>query len=211
MQQSAIFCQNGGSHQLCKDGSPCRPLTQRQDLDFTRFFDDPLPPAPEITPARQQKISEETQIGARNLQDQGRYIRVVTGSKDRPPAPANAHVLVVEDDEATALLLERVLFKNGYKVSTAHNRDEIVASLTRGQLPDLILLDVMLPDTNGFEVLMRVRANTRLKSTRVMMLTSLGAPGDVSRGLALGVDGYLTKPVSPAVLVQAIRECMGWE
>jgi len=183
----------------------------RQDLDFTKFFDDPLPLAPEITPASLQKISEETEIGARNLQDHGRYIRVVTGSKDRPPGPANAHVLVVEDDHATAALLERVLFKNGYVVSTAHNRDEIVASLTRVQMPDLILLDVMLPDTNGFEVLARVRANNRLKSTRVMMLTSLGSPGDVARGLALGVNGYLTKPVSPAALVQAIRECMGWD
>ena len=183
----------------------------RQDLDFTRFFDDPLPQVAEITPARQVKISEETEIGTRNLQNQGRYVRVVTGSKERPPAPANAHVLVVEDDEATASLLERVLFKHGYKVSTARDRAEIIARLTGAQLPDLVLLDVMLPDTNGFEVLTRLRANTRLKSTRVMMLTSLGAPGDVGRGLALGVDGYLTKPVSPAVLVQAIRECMGWE
>lgn len=183
----------------------------RMDLDFTKFFDDPLPATAVITPASQLKINEEIEIGARNLQDQGRYIRVVTGFKDLPPAPANAHVLVVEDDAATASLLERVLFKNGYKVSRAHNRDEIVACLRQPQMPDLVLLDVMLPDTNGFEVLARIRANSRLKNTRVMMLTSLGAPGDVGRGLSLGVNGYLTKPVSPAVLVQAIRECLGWE
>lgn len=183
----------------------------REELDFTKFFDNPAPPPPEFTPAKLQQISEETQIGAQNLLDQGRYIRVVAGVKDLPPAPANAHVLVVEDDVSTAKLLERVLFKNGYQVSCAHNRLEILERLNQPQLPDLILLDVMLPETNGFEVLARLRAHRRLKSIRVMILTSLSSPDDVARGLALGVNGYLTKPVSPAVLVQAIRECMGWE
>ncbi len=181
------------------------------ESDLAAFFDNPAPASPEITPARQQQIGAETEIGARNLQDKGRYIRVVTGSSDAPPAPANARVLVIEDDIATATLLERVLFKNGYQVTRAHNRAEILAGLSQPQLPDLVLLDVMLPDTNGFDVLARMRANIRLTSIRVMILTSLGSPGDVGRGLALGVNGYLTKPVSPAVLVQAIRECMGWE
>ena len=181
------------------------------ESEFAAFFDNPAPAPAAITPARQQQIGEETEIGARNLQDKGRYIRVVTGSSDAPPAPANARVLVIEDDIATATLLERVLFKNGYQVTRAHNRAEILAGLSQPQLPDLVLLDVMLPDTNGFDVLARMRANIRLGSIRVMILTSLGSPGDVGRGLALGVNGYLTKPVSPAVLVQAIRECMGWE
>ena len=181
------------------------------EFDLADFFDNPAPPPPEFTPATQQQISDETEIGARNLLDKGRYVRVVTGFKDLPPAPANARVLVVEDDVSTSKLLERVLFKNGYQVSRAHSRVEILANLNRPQLPDLILLDVMLPDANGFELLARLRASERFKDVRVMMLTSLGSPGDVGRGLSLGVNGYLTKPVSPAALVQALRECMGWE
>ena len=181
------------------------------ESDFAAFFDNPAPAPPAITPARQQQIGAETEIGARNLQDKGRYIRVVTGSSDAPPAPANARVLVIEDDIATATLLERVLFKNGYQVTRAHNRAEILAGLSQAQLPDLVLLDVLLPDTNGFDVLARMRANIRLTNVRVMILTRLGSPGDVGRGLALGVNDYLTKPVRPAVSVQAMRECMGWE
>ena len=181
------------------------------EFDLADLFDNPVPPPPEITPATRQQISDETEIGARNLQDKGRYVRVVTGFTDLPPAPANARVLVIEDDLSTSTLLERVLFKNGYQVSRAHNRVEILDNLNQPQLPDLILLDVMLPDANGFELLARLRASERFKDVRVMILTSLGSPGDVGRGLSLGVNGYLTKPVSPAVLVQALRECMGWE
>jgi two-component system, OmpR family, response regulator len=183
---------------------------ERPELDFTNFFNNPAPAVPAPTVAEQQRITEETEIGASALQTKGVFVRVVTGVKDREPAPANARILVVEDDEATATLIERVLKKGGYQITRAHNRAEIISGLNQPELPDLILLDVMLPDTNGFDVLSRLRDNARLANVRVMMLTSLNTPQDVGRGLTLGVNGYLTKPISPASLIQAIRECLGW-
>ena len=182
----------------------------RPDLDFTAFFDNPVPVPPLVSADQQRLISEETEIGAKNLLANGRYVRVLVDHSALPPAPVNSQVLVVEDDIATATLLERVLTKSGLQVTRAHNRAEIIAALNRPQLPDLVLLDVMLPDTTGFDVLARLRANARLKDVRVLILTSLAGDGDVKRGLTLGVNGYLTKPITPAVLLEAIRETMGW-
>ena len=181
----------------------------RPDLDFTKVFEAAAPAAPAISAAEQKKIDDEVLIGAQDLQASGRYVRVVSGSDDLPPAPDNARILVVEDDVATAIVIERVLQKSGYRVTRAHNRAEIVAGLNQAPLPDLVLLDVMLPDTTGFEVLARLRSHRVLGNLRVMMLTSLNSPGDVGRGLALCVNGYLTKPIKPPVLLQAIAECLG--
>lgn len=181
----------------------------RPDLDFTKIFESAAPAAPLISVAEQKKIDDEMVIGAEGLENHGRYVRVVSGSTDLPPAPADARILVVEDDVATAVVIERVLQKSGYRVTRAHNRDEIIAGLNQLPLPDLVLLDVMLPDTSGFDVLARLRAHHILGSMRVMMLTSLNSPVDVGRGLALNVNGYLTKPIRPPVLVAAIAECLG--
>lgn len=75
--------------------------------------------------------------------------------------------------------------------------------------PDLILLDIMLPDANGFPVLERLRRHPELSTNPVVMLTSLSEPADVAKGLALGATGYMSKPARPQALLSAIDIVVG--
>ena len=188
-------------------GSQAKP----HDVDFTSIFEAAaLKPDAAPTPQQQQKIDAETQIGARALSDTGAYVRVRMVNPGKPPviSPIEPEILVIEDDVATATLIERVLTKHNFKVRRAHNRAEIVAALNQA-FYDLVLLDVMLPDANGFEILRVMRTHPRLNEVPVLMLTSLTEDKDVARGLQLGVNGYLSKPISPKALVAAINKCMG--
>ena len=178
-------------------------------VDFSRIFDAPaVPSVPAVDVAAQKKLEAETEIGLRTLARDGAYVRLVTPGAVPVIAPVSPRVLVVEDDVGTANLIERVLVKGGYTVIRAHHRAEIVAALNQA-VPDLVLLDVMLPDANGFDVLTRIRAHRKLAEVPVMMLTSLDSADDVGQGLALGVNGYLSKPISPATLLASIHECLG--
>ena len=76
-------------------------------------------------------------------------------------------------------------------------------------LPDLILLDVMLPDINGFDVLNRIRRHAAIQAVPVIMLTSRSETADIARGLSLGADAYLTKPVLPSTLIDAVQAVLG--
>ena len=117
-------------------------------------------------------------------------------------------VLIVEDEESILLSLEFLLDKEGYAVSTA--RDGAVALQILGQQkPDLILLDVMLPLIDGFELCRLIRENPALHDTRIMLLTARGREAEIARGMALGADAYLTKPFSTRELMEKIRALLG--
>jgi DNA-binding response OmpR family regulator len=76
-------------------------------------------------------------------------------------------------------------------------------------LPDLVLLDVMMPKKSGFEVCQEVRANDVLQDIKILMLTAKGRDTDVAKGLALGADGYMTKPFATRELVRKVAEMLG--
>ena len=117
-------------------------------------------------------------------------------------------VLIVEDEESILLSLEFLLDKEGYAVSTA--RDGAVALQILGQQkPDLILLDVMLPLIDGFELCRLIRENPALHDTRIMLLTARGREAEIARGMALGADAYLTKPFSTRELMEKVRRLLG--
>jgi putative two-component system response regulator len=103
------------------------------------------------------------------------------------------------------MLIEAVLHKFGYPTRRARNREEIARGLAAKPTPNLVLLDVMLPDVNGFDVLNRMRQHSALKDIPVLMLTSLSERKDITRGLALGASGYLTKPALPSTLIDAVQ------
>jgi len=117
-------------------------------------------------------------------------------------------VLIVEDDDGTALVIEKALHTLGCQTRRARNRLEIAEALGK-PFPHLVLLDVMLPDANGFDVLNRIRQHPKLQHIPVMMLTSLGERKDVTRGLMLGANGYITKPVLPSTLLEAVEAVVG--
>ena len=186
-------------------------LGKPHNVDFTGIFDAAaLAPSAPPPAALKKKIDDETGIGARELSATGAYVRVRLVTPGKPPviSPLEPEILVIEDDVATATLIERVLTKHKFKVRRAHNRAEIIAALNHA-FYDLVLLDVMLPDANGFDILRSMRRHPRLSEVPVLMLTSLTDSADVSRGLELGVNGYLSKPVSPKTLVDSIIKCMG--
>jgi DNA-binding response OmpR family regulator len=89
------------------------------------------------------------------------------------------------------------------------NREETLEQIRRPPIPDLVLLDVMLPDTDGFQILERFRQHPALRSLPVMMLTASATRGAVLKGLTGGANGYITKPFELPVLVKAVHAVLG--
>lgn len=119
-----------------------------------------------------------------------------------------ASVLIVEDEESILLSLEFLLGKEGYAVQTARDGAAALHTL-QIQPPDLVLLDVMLPLIDGFELCRLIRENPALRGTRIMLLTARGRETEIARGLALGADAYLTKPFSTHDLMEKVRTLLG--
>ena len=116
----------------------------------------------------------------------------------------SVHALIVEDEESILMSLEFLLTQEGYSVSTAQD-GAAALDAAANRTPDLVLLDVMLPHMDGFEVCRQMRANPELRNTRIMMVTARGRDSEVEHGLALGADDFLTKPFSTRELMEKIR------
>jgi two-component system, OmpR family, phosphate regulon response regulator PhoB len=113
-------------------------------------------------------------------------------------------VLIVEDEEALSLLLRYNLEAEGYEVDTVARGDEAEIRL-RERMPDLVVLDWMLPGLSGIELCRRIRARRETERLPVIMLTARGEEGDRVRGLATGADDYVTKPFSVPELLARMR------
>lgn len=110
-------------------------------------------------------------------------------------------ILAVDDEQRMVRFIQLNLEQDGFQVITAYNGKEALEQV-RTQLPDLVLLDIMMPDINGFEVLKKIR---EVNNVPVIMLTAKGEEDDRIQGLELGADDYITKPFSPRELVSRIR------
>lgn len=120
----------------------------------------------------------------------------------------NLKVLVADDEPNIVISLEYLLKREGYTVLVAKDGQEALDAIAL-ERPDLVLLDVMMPKKTGFEVCQAVRANEVLQSTKILMLTAKGRDTDVAKGLALGADGYMTKPFSTRELVLKVAQMLG--
>jgi two-component system alkaline phosphatase synthesis response regulator PhoP len=116
-------------------------------------------------------------------------------------------VLVVDDERDIVELVAYNLAKNGYEVRCASTGEEALEA-AREQAPDLIVLDLMLPDVDGLEVCRLLKANSRTTHVPIVMLTAKGEEADVVAGLERGADDYVTKPFSPRVLLARVRAVM---
>ncbi len=125
----------------------------------------------------------------------------------RSDAPAT-RVVVVEDDQASADVLQRRLQANGMVVSVAHDGKRGI-ELVEELLPDLVLLDVMLPDTDGYDVCLRIKSNTATSPIPVIFLSARGEVVDKVRGLSCGAADYITKPFQAAELLARIDAVLG--
>jgi two-component system cell cycle response regulator DivK len=120
-----------------------------------------------------------------------------------------AQVLVVEDNEKNMKLFRDVLTATGFRTLEATTGEQAVA-LACEHAPDLVLMDIQLPDFDGIEALGRLRADERTASLPVLALTAQAMEGDRERFLAAGFDGYLSKPVNVADFVATVeRYCAG--
>jgi CheY-like chemotaxis protein len=181
--------------------------------DLTRHFSEHYHlPDPVQSDEAVRDIDKLGLIGEKALRERGFFTRMVvehSAPTRRIMDPHKVRVLIVDDDESVALLIEKALHTFGLQTRIALNRKEIVAALSEKPLPHLVLLDVMMPDVNGFDVLNRIRHHPALEKLPVLLVTALGDRKDITRGLMLGADGYITKPVPPSVLLQAIETVIG--
>ena len=117
--------------------------------------------------------------------------------------------ILIADDEANIVLsLEFLMRKAGYEVRSASDGDDALRQLAAFK-PDLILLDIMLPLRDGFEVCQTIREDPELRGTKVVMLTAKGREVEVAKGLALGADLYITKPFATRDLIANVRQLLG--
>ena len=117
-------------------------------------------------------------------------------------------ILIADDEQNIVISIEFLLRREGFEVLVAGDGEEALARV-RAERPDLVLLDVMMPRMNGFDVCQALRADPDLSSTRILMLTAKGRDTEVSKGLGLGADGYMTKPFSTKELLAEVRKLLG--
>lgn len=121
---------------------------------------------------------------------------------------SEARALVVDDAADIRLLAELVLSMEGFKVTSVGSGAEALQLLVGGELPDIVLLDVQMPDIDGWETLSRLRADSRTAELPVVLCTVKGLPEDSLRGWTLGCDGYLGKPFDITDLVRELRQVL---
>ena len=119
-------------------------------------------------------------------------------------ARTGPRVLVVDDDDAAARLLQRILQPEGYAVEVAHDGDSAFTAVSSRQ-PDVVLLDVMLPGVNGFEICRRLKQERSTRLTPVILVTALSARQARLEGVDSGADDFLTKPVDSHELLARVR------
>jgi two-component system, OmpR family, response regulator len=185
-------------------------MSADDELDFTK----PAAPTPAPAPEKVASARKEATTGGPELAKTGFYVamaRHAAGGRV-PPRNGERHaVFVVEDDNDLLKLVGEVLAKSGFLTRFARNRTEINAGFNQTPLPDLVLLDVSLPDADGFQILERIRHHPKLAKLPVIMMTGKSEVTDVARGLTAGADGYVTKPFRISALVSAVNTVLGIE
>ncbi len=116
-------------------------------------------------------------------------------------------ILIVDDEPSIIVPVQFLMEQNGYDVMVAFSGEEAMEIIAEKKV-DLILLDIMLPVIDGFEVCQRVRENPQWNKIKIILLTALGSDANVEKGLALGADAYITKPFSNVDIVEKVKELL---
>ena len=178
-----------------------------QDLDFSDLdFDRPHDSAA-TTHSDLPAVQSLAEAAASALSREGVFLSPERLANRAPlnKTPEEIKVLIVEDDPDQAALAELRLSMAGYGLQIVPNCRELVNAIRTATRPDVVLLDVMLPDGNGYDILAGFRRHGKLALLPIVMLTAFAGPEDAMRGLALGADGYVTKPYSKKILSDTIR------
>ena len=178
------------------------------DLDFSH--EPAVPPRPP-TPEQVRQARAEASAGVPLLDSAGFMVAIARRGK-APLPPNNGHrysILVVEDDPDLTQLVIDIFMTAGFEMHWAANKDEINHQMNRRPGVDLVLMDILLPDAHGLQVLKRIRAHPKLAKLPVIMVTGKSTAADVAAGLTAGADGYVTKPFKMSGLVKAVKQVLG--
>ena len=161
----------------------------------------------------QARMRRDGESASASLARTGAYISADRLTRRPAPrkSPSETVVLIVEDDPDQLALADLRVSMAGYKVRVAKSVNEFLHSMLDEGAPDLLLLDVVLPDGNGFELLTKMRRHAVLGSLPIVMLTAENEAEDVGKGLLLGADGYITKPYTKNILADVIRRILKQE
>ncbi|HWM44696.1 MAG TPA: response regulator [Burkholderiales bacterium] len=175
------------------EGEPSEDGFASRSLDSTLALDQP-------------EIREAAKLAGNSLAHTGAYLALDRLRRRPMPmkAPADTVILIVEDDPDQLALADLRVSMAGYKVRVAGSVNGFLQALVDEGAPDLLLLDVMLPDGDGFDVLSKMRRHQALGSLPIVMLTARTDPADIGRGLVLGADGYITKPYTKNILADVV-------
>jgi CheY-like chemotaxis protein len=135
----------------------------------------------------------------------GAYLAPRQSQRRNVKPPTETTILIVEDDPDQLTLADLRVSTAGYNVRTATSVAEFMRTLLHDGPPDLVLLDVMLPDGNGFDVLSKIRRHPVFAPLPIVMLTVVSDAAYVAKGLVLGAEGYVIKPYSKNMLVGVIK------
>jgi DNA-binding response OmpR family regulator len=117
-------------------------------------------------------------------------------------------ILIVDDEPNIVISLEWLMKSEGFETLVVGDGEGALAAVAQNA-PDLVILDVMLPSMNGFEVCRRIRAERRWDGIKILMLSAKGRGTEVAKGLGLGADAYVTKPFSTRELVAQVKQLLG--
>ena len=117
------------------------------------------------------------------------------------------NILIVDDELSILVPIKFLLEKNDYQVDLAQSGRDALDKIAQSK-PDLILLDIMLPDLDGYEIFQMIRENPQWDDIKVIYLTAKNRDVDIAKGLNLGVDAYVTKPFSNAELLEQVRSLL---
>ena len=158
-----------------------------------------------------RRLQEEAKGFEALLKSQGYAVRIARQVDEAAkPASGGAYSVLFVDDTPTLLTVVcKFLEMEGFVPRRASTREEVVAELRKSPSPDLILLDVGLPDISGFDILQRVRSHPALKHIPIIMVTGKATREDVMHALAAGANGYITKPFEFESLMASIKAVLG--
>ena len=122
--------------------------------------------------------------------------------------PTGKKILIVEDNAETADLLEASLQLEGYATVKIHAVGQAIQAMLHEE-PNLVLLDVMMPDVSGIEFLRYLRRDPRFDTVPIMIISARALPEDIERGMAAGASGYLSKPFTQDELLHAVASVIG--
>jgi DNA-binding response OmpR family regulator len=116
-------------------------------------------------------------------------------------------ILIVDDEPNIVVPLQFLMEQNGYSVLVAQSGEEALEVISKDK-PDLVLLDIMLPGMDGFEVCEIVRLNPDWRDTKIIFLTAKGRDVDIAKGMLLGADEYITKPFSNQQIIDCVKKLL---